>query len=145
MELYSGGMKMKYVLYDLKWDAEGNVGEQPYVMVADCGAEFDGGIIVQNHEYFGYIHGKDEAVLKAIDACSKNFSMKELSEEEAKGFFLKVVPVNSELKTDLVSMDVAAPVKYVSSVEKDLNGKLSFVSVSEKVVLSEEVLADKMF
>lgn len=136
------GENMKYVLYDLKWSDDGVIGEQPYVMVAECGAEFEGGILVQDHEYFGYIHGKDEQVLKAIEVCSKDFSMKELTEEEAKSFFLKVVPLNTEFKDDIASLQ-ATPVKYVSAVEKDLNGKLNFQLISEKLIV-EEVPLDKI-
>lgn len=72
---------MKYVLYDLDW--QGYIGNQPYQIVKDNGAEFNGGIFKTDNRYFGYITGTDENCNSALTACSDIFNMVELSQEEA--------------------------------------------------------------
>lgn len=97
---------MKYVKYDLKWRGDLNeIGDQPYQLVADNGAEFDGGIFVKDGVYFGYIMGENAD--KALTACEKDFKMVKITEEEALTFYKTAFAEDREIVEEGVTKEVS--------------------------------------
>lgn len=128
---------MKYVSYSLFW--EGGSGKQPYEQVAASGASLDGGIVVKNGRYFGYINGTDEQCLAAIEGCAM-FAMKEITEVEAKIFIESAIPTNTEiLMRDKEAKYLGAPiVNEKGYIERPLITKPQIVPVYKKPISMEE-------
>jgi len=89
---------MKYVKYDLKWT--GGLGEQPYQLIADNGAEFDGGVFLKDGVYFGYVLGEDDVCKKAIEACLKDYKMEEITQEQSITLYENAFGKNKEVVND---------------------------------------------
>lgn len=103
---------MKYVIYNLIW--ENGIGTQPYQTLVPFNVGFDGGVLVKNDTYFGYMHGADEQCVSAISG-SAAFNMKELTEAEALNFFSEVVPLNTVQYDELTHTALYAGLPYVLS------------------------------
>lgn len=114
---------MIYVTYDLKWSGKNmEIGDQPYIAVKECDADFDGGYLVKDGTYFGYIYGTDENCGKAVEICGVDYKMKELTKEEALIFYEETIPLNTEIK---VSID--NEIKVVSNYIIKEDGKIEQV------------------
>lgn len=120
---------MIYVKYDLKWRGNLNeIGDQPYQLVADNGAEFDGGIFVKEGVYFGYIKGENAD--KALTACEKDFKMVKITQKEALFFFKTAYPEDREVVEDGITKEVSRTfvdeygiIKQDLSIKQDLTIK----------------------
>lgn len=82
---------MKYVLYNLTAD-----GGQPYPVLeqAATGAVFQGGVVMSNNQYLGYLSGTDQQCAAAIAACTA-FSMTEIDLATAQAFYESVLTINA--------------------------------------------------
>lgn len=117
---------MKYIKYNLKW-AE-SVGEQPYVKVAEAGAELEGGQLVDGLDYYGYMYGTDEQCLNAIQAAFTDFNMTEITDAQYIEVYKKIIPIGTEME-DPRTMEIY----IVEDIVKEENGKIQMKLVKKEI------------
>lgn len=110
---------MKYIKYNLDWS--GPIGDQPYIAVAEKGAELEGGVIVNGLDYYGYLWGDDTQCSDAITNCSA-FNMVEISAQDMMDIFNTVYTVGQVIYDPL-----DAPPLLYAGVQVGQDGRIEFV------------------
>jgi len=92
-------------------------GLQPYLQVASCGMEFEGGYYRKNGRYLGYLCGEAGQVGQAVTALGA-WLAQELTQNEALAWAEEVQPVNTAID------DIDGGTQYVGPAEINEAGRV---------------------